>query len=251
MLSSGQTASLAIWLDIIEGREHPLLHGYYCTRQPNDAERIALNSAADARSIETAFFRDTFPWSNSKARHRFGTENLVKNLSKLLINLIHETYAFLSMYCETYNLTFLIISLPLIRKTASSLLDETRSELSALPKPLLEENEDPAACMLKLITSLSQDVRDCMWGGIGGFTSTRSTSRWIRENRAVYGRLKIDIRNTAPKFLPHTDSEMKKGGAAAQLVSSLEDDDEETIPTDNSRHVEVMNLTQMRQFIIK
>ncbi|KAJ6623842.1 hypothetical protein B0H10DRAFT_2186906 [Mycena sp. CBHHK59/15] len=33
------TKSRALWLDVIEGRQHKLLHGYYCTWQPDDEER--------------------------------------------------------------------------------------------------------------------------------------------------------------------------------------------------------------------
>ena len=77
---------------MLEGRnvQHRLTHGYFCTRQPDDAERRTGVSAAQARSSETAFFMKTAPWSKSSHQHRFGTPNLVKTLSSLLTNIIDD-----------------------------------------------------------------------------------------------------------------------------------------------------------------
>lgn len=90
MLPAGSTKALEIWLDVIEGRKHPLKHGYFCMRQLNDAERTQGVSYEAARLLEQAFFKTTQPWASSRSLNRFGRGNLVSSLSILLINLINE-----------------------------------------------------------------------------------------------------------------------------------------------------------------
>ena len=93
-LTAGATRSKELWLDILEGRDlkHPLKLGYYCTRQPDDDERARGISGTDARAAEAAFFNNTAPWSTSGHQHRFGTTNLVSSISKLLTQIIRESY---------------------------------------------------------------------------------------------------------------------------------------------------------------
>lgn len=90
-LPPGATKSRDLWLDVIEGRRFPLKHGYYCTRQPDDDERTKGITTAQAREAEMAFFRNNAPWSTSAQKHRFGTTQLVANLSKLLTQIIYDT----------------------------------------------------------------------------------------------------------------------------------------------------------------
>lgn len=78
------------WLDVIEGRAHKLKHGYYCTRQPDEDQRAHGIAAAEARSAEADFFIETLPWARSPHQTRFGTQNLVNNLSRLLAEIIGE-----------------------------------------------------------------------------------------------------------------------------------------------------------------
>lgn len=92
MLPVGSTNARNLWLDIIEGRNHVLRHGYYCTRQPDDAEREAGITMVEARTAEVKFFTDNTPWSTSRQKLRFGTENLVSTLSNLLMQVINERY---------------------------------------------------------------------------------------------------------------------------------------------------------------
>lgn len=91
MLLPGSTKSLSLWLDVIEGRRHPLAHGYYCTRQPDDEQRSQSMTAADARVVEKEFFNTTMPWAKSSHPHRFGTEHLISTLSRLLVRVIDTT----------------------------------------------------------------------------------------------------------------------------------------------------------------
>jgi hypothetical protein len=90
MLPPSSTNARNMWLDILEGRTHPLKHGYYCTRQPDDEERDAEITTAEARAAEATFFAHNAPWSNSLHHQRLGIDNLVKTLSTLLIQVINE-----------------------------------------------------------------------------------------------------------------------------------------------------------------
>jgi hypothetical protein len=91
MLSAGSSQARRLWLDVVEGRRHPLTHGYYCTRQPDDDERLKKITTAEAREAEVNFFNRTAPWKESKYQARFGTANLVATLSVLLVRIITES----------------------------------------------------------------------------------------------------------------------------------------------------------------
>ena len=79
-------AEITHWLDVITGRVHPLKHGYYCTRQPDDDERANGVTQEEARALETSFFANTAPWAHHASSERFGTQNLVTNLRRLIVD---------------------------------------------------------------------------------------------------------------------------------------------------------------------
>ena len=89
-LSRGASRMRDMWLDVLEGRDHPLKHGYYCSRQPNDDERREGITQQEARLVEIEFFATTAPCAMSKAQNRLGTSNLIKAVSDLLPALIKE-----------------------------------------------------------------------------------------------------------------------------------------------------------------
>lgn len=91
MLTAGSVKAQNLWLEVLAGRRHPLLHGYYCTRQPNDKERGEGISGTDARLAEANFFQTNEPWSTSALHARFGTPNLVQSISKLLTRIIQTS----------------------------------------------------------------------------------------------------------------------------------------------------------------
>jgi len=102
MLTAGSTKARDLWFDVLEGRRHTLLHGYYCTRQLDDAERAEGISSSEARIREANFFATTTPWATSSFRERFGTPNLVKTLSGLLVTIINDTCVFLFLkFCDS------------------------------------------------------------------------------------------------------------------------------------------------------
>ncbi|OCH92571.1 hypothetical protein OBBRIDRAFT_811610 [Obba rivulosa] len=89
-LAPGSTNLRELWLDVIEGCRHPLTHGYFCTRHPDDEERASGVTASEARATSTEFFSSTPPWSTSMYKERFVTGSLVKSLSKLLTRIIDD-----------------------------------------------------------------------------------------------------------------------------------------------------------------
>lgn len=91
-LTVGAVKSKENWLAVLEGHRFKTTHGYFCTRQPDDGERARGITAAQARAAEHTFFNSTAPWSTSQQRHRFGTEVLVDNLSRLLSKVIDERW---------------------------------------------------------------------------------------------------------------------------------------------------------------
>ncbi|KAK7467517.1 hypothetical protein VKT23_004571 [Stygiomarasmius scandens] len=218
MLGAGATKALKNWLDVIEGRSrHQLVHGYYCTRQPDDAERSESITPTQARQNETKFFQTTAPWSKSTHGHRFGTENLISNLSRLLVRIIDDT-------------------LPRIRSEAILRLEECVMELSKLPSAVEEE---PATYMLNLITNFASEIRRFVQGGI-------DVTELIRQHRGCYKALKVAIRQTAPKFVPRLAKEPE-----IEFANCLDEEEEDAgavvlISENNS-----INLTEMRTHIEK
>lgn len=120
MLGVGATKARDLWLEVIEGRRHPLTHGYFCTRQPDDEERSSGISSADARARELEYFRDNTPWSSSTHRDRFGVNNLVASLSNLLVRVIKDTSVF-SMFSSRSRLTIFKASPICVLKRCSAL----------------------------------------------------------------------------------------------------------------------------------
>lgn len=90
-LGPGSIKAKDLWLDIMEGRSqaHYLRHGYYCTRQPDDADRAAGIMPSEAREAEARFFMNTAPWNTCVQQGRLGTTNLVKYMSSILTEIIN------------------------------------------------------------------------------------------------------------------------------------------------------------------
>lgn len=91
-MSAGSTKAKELWLDVIEGRRHPLKLGYFCTRQPDEDERANGLTQEGARQAESNFFNSTAPWSHHVKQYpeRFGTRNLVSAISVQLARIIDD-----------------------------------------------------------------------------------------------------------------------------------------------------------------
>ncbi|KAF9053960.1 hypothetical protein BDZ89DRAFT_1056513 [Hymenopellis radicata] len=214
MLSAGSTKALDLWLNVIEGRRHPLTHGYYCTRQPDDRDRSNKISTTDAREAEKRFFSTTAPWSKSSRKERFGTENLISSLSHLLVSIIDAT-------------------LPKICNDAQKALADCRRDLARLPPAV---HDEPATHVLKLITEFASEVKGVIKG-------RSDASTLIQENRAAFRALKIAIRSCAPNFVPARRTEIQP----ASVLSLDDEDDDMRLVTEKpgSR----FTLTDMREHI--
>ncbi|KAI0084205.1 P-loop containing nucleoside triphosphate hydrolase protein [Irpex rosettiformis] len=173
-LTVGAVKSKENWLAVLEGRRDRTAHGYYCTRQPDDDERARGISSAEARAEEKAFFARTAPWSGSKARQRFGTENLVESLASLLSKIIDET-------------------LPKLQSEVAQQLGVCLSELEELPPPI---TSDPSSFVLNLVLDFCNKVKCNVEGDV-------ASARLVQQNRRIYANFKRDIRDSALLFLPY------------------------------------------------
>ena len=90
MLGDGAVNARQLWLDVIEGREHELKHGYYCVRLPDDAQRAQRLSRSALQRIAADYFDTTSPWSEVTDRGRFGILAFVTDISVLLVSHINK-----------------------------------------------------------------------------------------------------------------------------------------------------------------
>ncbi|KAI0698694.1 P-loop containing nucleoside triphosphate hydrolase protein [Earliella scabrosa] len=219
-LLPGATKSREMWSDVLEGRRHPLKHGYYCTRQPDDDRRLAGITRAEARAAEAEFFRTTAPWSSSSVPNRFGTANLVKNISELLTKIISD-------------------SLPNLLGEVASQLNACRKQLAALP-PLV--TTDPSAFVFNLVVSFCSDVLQHVEG-------SPTHTQLVQTNKATYETFKTSILSTAPAFVPfERDSGSSK--ESKRNVEYLKVDDESDKAVESSLKTKrVMYLGDVRQQI--
>ncbi|KZT66613.1 hypothetical protein DAEQUDRAFT_714663 [Daedalea quercina L-15889] len=199
-LTAGAIKQQENWLDVLEGRnvQHRLHHGYFCTRQPDDADRRAGITAAQARTAEATFFARTAPWSRSSQKHRFGTANVVKTLSALLTNIIDE-------------------AVPKLQQEVIQQLATCRAGLAGLPPAI---TADPASYVLSLVTSFCAVVYAHVQGGTG-------TAQLVQKNRRSYAAFKRAVRGTAPPFVPFPSAAEASVHALAYLGLDLDEEEED------------------------
>ena len=90
-LGAGAISQRRKWVEIIEGRsDHKLLHGFYCVRLPDDAEREQHITRSESQRRATEYFDTTSPWKDVTDRRRFGIPGFVSDVSRLLIQMIEE-----------------------------------------------------------------------------------------------------------------------------------------------------------------
>lgn len=221
-LPPGSTKLRELWLELLEGRSanNQLMHGYFCTRQPDDEERATGITAPQARVAEAQFFASNSPWNKSSQQYRFGTQNLVDTLSKLLIQRIDET-------------------LPSLRAEVTTQLTRCTTELAKLPEAI---STDPSSYVLHLVTEFCLMVHAYIHGGL-------STASLVQKNQQKYAEFKRGIRDTAPRFIPYySENHMIVDAEDPALVEDDVDEDEE----DNEPspvNANCMYLKDVRQFI--
>ncbi|KAJ8092575.1 hypothetical protein PM082_006900 [Marasmius tenuissimus] len=215
MLGAGSLKALELWNDVIEGRRHPLQHGYYVTRQLNDAERTKNVTPAEARRLEESFFMNTQPWSKSRCAGRFGTKSLSNALSMLLMNIIND-------------------SLPRIKQETEQQLKMCKEELSHIPARI---EEDPVTYILNAIIAFAGEFQGFVQGG------SANTASLIQSHKTEYEKFKVAVRKTAPNFVP-----FHAGESADGWDENFEDGSAEDTPQSTQRP---FNLTAMRNHIKK
>ncbi|EMD31064.1 hypothetical protein CERSUDRAFT_60537 [Gelatoporia subvermispora B] len=208
-LPPGSTKMRDLWLDVIKGRRHPLMHGYFCTRQPDDEERVEGITAAEARAAENLFFASTHPWLTSARRDHFGTKNLVANLSKHLTQIIDEV-------------------LPKLQGQVGSQLSQCNAQLNTLPPPITTE---PSAYILSLVSAFCNEVQAHIQGGPGA-------AALVQKNRRTYATYKRAIRSTAPPFMPFPSSNVTGAILEADLQWYHDDLDDNDNDGENSGETE-------------
>ncbi|KAF9220694.1 hypothetical protein BS17DRAFT_739183 [Gyrodon lividus] len=180
-LGDGAVNAKKMWLDVIEGREHHLKHGYYCVRLPDDAQRAQRLSRAALRKVEAEYFGITTPWSGVTERGRFGIPAFVSDISVLLVKLIERV-------------------LPQLKRDVERLLASCLEDLGTLPAPL---TIDPQIEVLGRVNEFCDAFKSVVDG-------TSSDKRLAQRNRALYAIFKRDIRGTAPDFRPYEQPEKYK-----------------------------------------
>ncbi|KAF9229123.1 hypothetical protein BS17DRAFT_792113 [Gyrodon lividus] len=215
------TKARANWIEVLEGRHHPLTHGYYCTRQPDDAERADGITPAEARVSESKFFETMAPWCTTTCPKRLGTSNLVGALSEHLVRLINDM-------------------LPNFHQEAARLYQECSERLATIP-PVIEG--DPANYMMGLVAELCRTVDRFVRGGA-------EASALIQRNREAFAQFKREIRATAPNFRPFT---AVAASTAKNFKNALDDGEDEG--TEEGLHTlslaEPFSLDDMRKHIQK
>ncbi|PCH44638.1 hypothetical protein WOLCODRAFT_139118 [Wolfiporia cocos MD-104 SS10] len=225
-LLPGATKSRELWLEVLEGRSaHRLEHGYFCTRQPDDAERAVGITAAEARAAEAHFFATTSPWNRTTHQNRLGTEKLVDTLNELLTRLIND-------------------ALPKLHKEVNQQFISCTTELAKLPPPV---TKDPPSYVLSLITAFCQEVAAHVKG-------EHSATSLVQHNRQMFAQYKRRIRSTAPPFLPYPS--IAEAPHTSLKLLELEDENEDESGDGTTTSMEIicsrdqcMYLQDMRRYI--
>ncbi|KIK78305.1 hypothetical protein PAXRUDRAFT_334451 [Paxillus rubicundulus Ve08.2h10] len=210
-LGQGAVSARKLWLDVIQGREHTLKHGYYCVRLPDDAQRAQRLSKTAFQKLAAEYFDKTPPWSEVTDRGRFGIPAFVADISALLIGHIEK-------------------SLPKLKQDVDRLLASCLEDLSALPAPL---SSDPQIEVLGKVNDFCAAFKSAVDG-------TSSDKRLAQRNRALYATFKKDIRGTAPDFRPFENPENYTP------FDTLEPDE---ALGDQNPGVKTMGLAEVRQTI--
>lgn len=181
------------WLDYIEGRTNPRTHGYYCTIQPASRQRQSGITYVDARASEMKYFAHTSPWCSADSR-RFGTDNLIPVLGKLLVDVISTSYA--PFASDVLGHSFILPhSLPRIQSETDDLLKKCKVRLSEIPKSV---GDEPITTMTWLIHNFSAKVKEYVDG-------SPSNPLLVKNNQNIFATLNKSIISTIPDFRPFID----------------------------------------------
>ncbi|KAI0633204.1 P-loop containing nucleoside triphosphate hydrolase protein [Trametes polyzona] len=171
-IPEGSTGLKRNYLNVLEGRAHQTRHGYYCTRQLDDAERANKLSPSEARVIEAKFFEENMPWATSSHRHRLGIVHLVQAISERLLEVIRA-------------------DIPRIREEVSKQRAECAKRLEELPPKTL----DPRSDVWRFATGFASAVEQAVQG-------SPEHAELVQANRRSYDAFAAAIFESVPPFVP-------------------------------------------------
>ncbi|KAG6379656.1 P-loop containing nucleoside triphosphate hydrolase protein [Boletus reticuloceps] len=210
-LGDGAVNSKQFWLDVIEGRQHTLKHGYYCVRLPDDAQRAQHLSRAALQRIAADWFDATPPWSGVADRGRFGIPAFVTDISVLLVQHINRV-------------------IPQLKQDVERLLGSCLEEIGALPPPV---EVDPQIEVLRRVNAFCCAFKDV----VSGASSDKSLAQ---RNRALYTIFARDIGGTSPDFRPFEDPEQY------MPIDGLDSEEHTEVRNDK---VQIMGVYEVRKTI--
>ncbi|KAM5536974.1 hypothetical protein V8D89_009303 [Ganoderma adspersum] len=172
-IPSGSIEKRKQWVDILLGREHATKHGYFCTRQPDDAERAKRLSSAGAREAEKQFFDKEEPWSNLSCRERLGTENLLQTMSDLLSQMMQKSF-------------------PKVLRDVTQQMKQCDKDLGRLPRDVANE---PYLSVLNVVSAFCGKVTEHVYG-------SPTCAALVQGNNQTYETFRRMIAGTQPAFVP-------------------------------------------------
>ncbi|KLO16628.1 P-loop containing nucleoside triphosphate hydrolase protein [Schizopora paradoxa] len=172
------------WMEILDGTNdmHALRLGYFIVKLSEDAEKSPPRERDEHESKEGDFFTNNPPWDQYQNRDQLGVKNLVKALSKNLMNLIDD-------------------ALPRLFESVKEQSRSFRQELSLIPKPIAEDT--PSLVVSKRIGMLYKDLERTIAGvDVNGKSIAAGDRSFVQQNQSTYFSLKKAIHSTAPVFRP-------------------------------------------------
>ncbi|KAL8278369.1 hypothetical protein RQP46_009261 [Phenoliferia psychrophenolica] len=205
------------WFEVIRNERFALKHGYFCTKQPSqadlDSESSQASSHAHAREEELRFFDKTSPWTelDTDAKARLGTGALSNFLSSQLVQLIRA-------------------QVPDLRAGIASKLDQLSSELGRLPPATFEGN--PILAIQRLLHDFVSSLQDSA-------NASKGARSLVQRAGEVFEELRKDIAATEPIFIPLSEKGAVESSFVSVRSSSTAASDQETAPSRIARMEEL------------
>ncbi|KAG9012240.1 hypothetical protein FRB90_006763 [Tulasnella sp. 427] len=218
------------WVRILRGEENPLLHGWYCVKQPDLVQMQEGLSWEDARAAEAEFFATVSPWADLDRSHRarIGSGKLADRLSVILSDLVSQ-------------------ELPGIRKTVSTELQSISTKLDSMVPP---QFNDPRKVVITLLRDFNKTLSKHIEGlppSVSPTDPTDTTATGLIHNlNQAFERFREKLHKTAPQFRPWSSVQSVEQKLEQEMLDSAkQDDDAVGLGNTNSLHVDqVMDLAK-------
>ncbi|KIO31593.1 hypothetical protein M407DRAFT_67741 [Tulasnella calospora MUT 4182] len=218
------------WVRILRGEENPLLHGWYCVKQPDLVQMQEGVSWEEARAAEAEFFTTVSPWADLERSHRarIGSGKLANRLGVILSDLVSE-------------------ELPGIRKTVAAELSAISTKLRSMVPPRFE---DPRKVVITLLRDFNKTISKHIEGlppSVSPADPTDTTlTGLIHSLNQAFERFREKVHQTAPQFRPWSSIQAVEQTLEQEMLDSAkQDDDAVGLGSTNSLHVDqVMDLAK-------